>query len=30
MRLSVRKQAWGLPQPFYAYRLYFLLPSTLP
>jgi len=31
MRLSVRRQAWGLHQPFYAYRLYFMLPSsTIP
>ena len=30
MRLSVRRQAWGLHQPFYAYRLYFLLPSATP
>jgi 4-amino-4-deoxy-L-arabinose transferase-like glycosyltransferase len=30
MHLSVRKQAWGLHLPFHAYRLYFLLPSTIP
>ena len=28
MRLSVRRQAWGPHQPFYAYRLYFPLPSS--
>lgn len=30
MHVSLRKHAWGLDLPFYAYRLYFLLPSTAP